>query len=79
MGFDGSGDAVPALHPLRSRTHCLIEESFSKFLILNLPLAVMPCQGFDDKVEVATEFRALAHRADVASPRRPSRNLWRYR
>jgi hypothetical protein len=56
----------------------LAELSFSKF-ILNLPLAVMSCQGFDDKVEVATEFRALARRADVASPRRPSRNLWRYR
>src|SRR5713101_9983601 len=39
----------------------------------------MSCQGFDDKVEVATEFRALAGRADVASPCRPSRNRWRYR
>jgi hypothetical protein len=39
----------------------------------------MSCQGFDDMVEVATEFRTLARCADVASPRRPSRNLWRYR
>ena len=79
MGFDGSGDAVPALHPLRSRAHCLIEECFSKLLILNLPLAVMSCQGFDDKVEVVTELRALARYADVACRRGPSRNLWRYR
>ena len=27
----------------------------------------MSCQGFDDKVEAATELRALARRADVAS------------
>src|SRR5712672_1899139 len=39
----------------------------------------MSCHGFDDKVEVATEFRALARRADVACPCRPSRNLWRCR
>ena len=30
----------------------------------------MSCQGFDDKVEVATDFPVLARRADVASPRR---------
>ena len=42
---------------------------------LGIPLAVMPCQGFDVKVDVATEFRALARRAGVASARRPSRNL----
>ena len=76
MGFDGSGDAVPALHPLRSRAHCLIEESFSKCLILNLPLEVMSYKGIDDKGEVV---RALARRADVASPRRLSPNLWGYR
>jgi len=35
----------------------------------------MSCQGFDDKVEAATELRALARRADVASPHKPSRNL----
>ena len=68
IGFDGSGDAVPALHPLRSRAHCLIEESFSKFIILNLPLEVVSYKGIDDKVEVVTGFRALARCADVACP-----------
>src|SRR6266446_5724677 len=29
MGLDGSDDAVPALRPLRSRSHCFIGGSFS--------------------------------------------------
>src|SRR5258707_1021091 len=34
-------------------------------------LAAMSCQGLDDKVGVATEFRTLARCADVACPCRP--------
>jgi hypothetical protein len=35
-------------------------------------------QGFDDKVEVATELPALVRSTDIESPCRPSRCLWRY-
>jgi hypothetical protein len=63
VGFDGSGDAVRALHPLRSRAYCLIEESSSKLILLNLSLEVISYKVIDDKWIIATEFPVPARRA----------------
>ena len=55
MGFDGSGDAVPALHPLSRELTASLKRVLrnSSFLIYLLQL----CHAKD---WVATEFRALA-------------------
>jgi hypothetical protein len=62
---------------LRAQRRTCTSESAIRFVFnrkrtsgseLRILPAAIPCQGFDDKVEVFTESRVLAQRPDVACP-----------